>query len=170
LGILGFWLAHDKAEQPSYFIRPLSLIISAAILAAGVVETIAGMARYRERRSRIRAFAASGLHPKRFWPISLIVATWVVGTYIVSMMAVVLIAILSPKLTDEDQVSTAILIGMACVLALGAVGGIVHVRFAKRRRELEYRRLTAEYSKLQSKEETEHPEEGDDGHSDGRST
>jgi len=170
LGLLGFWLVRDRVEQPSYFIWWLSLVISAAILSAGVVEAIAGMARHRERRSRMRALAALGLHPKRFWPIWLIVVAWFVGTCGASMITVVLIAILSPKLTDEGQISTAILIGMGCVPALGAIGGTVHVRFAKRRRELEDRRLIAEYSKLQSTEETEHPEEGDDGRSGGHST
>jgi hypothetical protein len=166
IGILGFWLAGDRPTQPRYLLWWAYLILT-ALLIAGVVEAVAGLTRYRERRSRMRMFEELGLQPKRLRPIWLIVVVWSLATLlavpVTALVTSFLILVVDPSLVEEGEMPSWIIPVLACVQGLVAVGGISHFLLAKRRRRQEDQRLIAEYRRLLWAEESNKEGNSDEG-------
>jgi hypothetical protein len=117
----------------------------AGFLCAGGVAVMAGLARFHERRSRWRRFREIGLQPKRFWPIWLIGTIWFVGTQVALITTALLIAVLNPELTKQNEIPSWVTVTIACVMALCAIGATIHIVIARRRRKREDQRLVKEY-------------------------
>jgi hypothetical protein len=147
LGILGFWLADSRPTESRFAIWWIYLL-ALALLAAGGVEVIASLTRYRERRSRMRAFREAGLRPKRFVPMAFIIAMWLMGIFVAVPLTGLLILVLNPRAVGQGEIPSWAIPAAAGAQFLVLSAGIIHYVIARRRRRVDEKRLIAEYRSL----------------------